>query len=355
LIFFVLLVFGSGAIILFKSVDEETISSFINADKRFFLLALGFILMVWACDAGRFCALAKAAGEKVSFKMGVVLTWLHYFGCAVTPMQSGGGPFQVYVLYKKGVPIGKSIAITTLRTMLTVLILTLVVPFALHMNPTLLDGSPFVKGLVRYVFVVILCTWAFIAFTVISPRIFKQIGKNFVIRLYVLKLLSLAKVKKACRWLDREMDNYSNDFKTIVSKGAPYTLLATVLSVAHLLCVFSILPILMMAVGLPFEYPKTLVIQAVFMFVLYFIPTPGASGVAEGGGAFLFSMLMPHNMAGVMAILWRFFTEYISIFMGVAVVIKMLGWGVMEEVSHEDAAVIATTEDKRANLYPPLS
>ncbi|GHV33622.1 membrane protein [Synergistales bacterium] len=346
LIFFILLVFGSSAVILFKSVNEETIASLMNADKRFVLSAFGLVLMAWTCDTGRFCALSRAAGEKVSFKMGIILTWLHYFGCAVTPMQSGGGPFQVYILYKKGIPIGKGIAITTLRTMLTVLILTLVVPFALHMNPTLLDGSPFIKGVVRYVFVVILCTWAFIAFTVISPRIFKRLGKCVALRLYLLKLLSLARAKKACRWLEREMDNYSADFKMTVSSGASYTLLAVMLSVAHLLCVFSVLPILMMAVGLPFDYSKTLIVQAVFMFVLYFIPTPGASGVAEGGGAFLFGMLMPSNMAGVMAILWRFLTEYISIFMGVAVVIRMLGWGVMEEVSHKDAA---------AKPYRPLS
>ncbi|GHS87434.1 membrane protein [Synergistales bacterium] len=356
LIFFILLVFGSSAVILFKSVDKETISSLINADKRFFLLAFGLILVAWVCDTGRFCALAKAAGEKVSFKMGMILTWLHYFGCAVTPMQSGGGPFQVYLLYKKGVPIGKGIAITTLRTMLTVLILTLVVPFALHVNPTLLDGSPFIKGLVRYVFVVILCTWAFIVFTVISPRIFKRLGKSIAVRLRSVKWLSLSKVKKTCRWLDREMDNYSNDFKMTVSRrGAPYTLLAVALSVAHLLCIFSVLPMLMLAVGLPFNYSQTLVVQAVFTFVLYFIPTPGASGVAEGGGAFLFGMLMPPNMAGVMAIIWRFFTEYISIFMGVAVVIKMLGWGVMEDVSHEDAAIVVAAEEKAANPYPPLS
>ena len=68
------------------------------------------------------------------------------------------------------------------------------------------------------------------------------------------------------------------------------------------------------------------------MFVLYFIPTPGASGFAESGGALLFGTLMPWNMAGVMAIIWRFFTEYLSIFMGVIVVIRMLGWGVSEEL-----------------------
>ena len=116
------------------------------------------VLLSWMCDAGRFCALSHAAQERVPFSMGIVLTWLNYFGSAVTPMQSGGGPFQVYVLYKKGVPIGKGIAITLLRTMLTVLILSLVVPTALFLEPSILEASPFLKGLVFYVFAVIGCS-----------------------------------------------------------------------------------------------------------------------------------------------------------------------------------------------------
>ena len=98
------------------------------------------------------------------------MTWLNYFGSAVTPMQSGGGPFQVYALYKKGIPVGKGIAITLIRTMLTILILTLAVPIALLLDPEILAGSPFLKGIVSYVFIVILATWAFVAFTILKPE-----------------------------------------------------------------------------------------------------------------------------------------------------------------------------------------
>ena len=106
LILFILLAFGANAIIIAKSVDHETVRSLLSSNKLLLLGALGVVLLSWMCDAGRFCALSHAAQERVPFSMGIVLTWLNYFGSAVTPMQSGGGPFQVYVLYKKGVPIG---------------------------------------------------------------------------------------------------------------------------------------------------------------------------------------------------------------------------------------------------------
>ncbi|MBQ6001455.1 MAG: flippase-like domain-containing protein, partial [Synergistaceae bacterium] len=328
LIIFILLAFGVSAIIIFRSVDEETIRSLLNADKLKLLLALLVVFAAWICDAGRFCALSSAAHENVPFSLGIVLTWLNYFGSAVTPMQSGGGPFQVYALYKKGIPVGKGIAITLMRTMLTVLILTISVPSALMLDPEILEGSPFLKGLVFYVFVVILATWAFIAFTVIRPDLVKKLSHIIVLWFKRLGFMrSTRRAIKIVRWLDKEIDNYIMNFKLAFDTGKIWVLIAVILSVLHLLALFTVLPVLMSAVGLPFRYMQTVAVQAVFMFILYFIPTPGASGVAEGGGALLYSVLMPANMAGIMSVICRFSTDYISIFMGVVVVVRMLGWG----------------------------
>ena len=339
LIIFILLAFGVSAIIIFRSVDEETIRSLLNADKFKLLLALLVVFAAWICDAGRFCALSSAAHENVPFSLGIVLTWLNYFGSAVTPMQSGGGPFQVYALYKKGIPVGKGIAITLMRTMLTVLILTISVPSALMLDPEILEGSPFLKGLVFYVFVVILATWAFIAFTVIRPDLVKKLSHIIVLWFNRLGFVrSTKRAIKIARWLDKEIDNYIMNFKLAFDTGKIWVLIAVILSVLHLLALFTVLPVLMSAVGLPFRYMQTVAVQAVFMFILYFIPTPGASGVAEGGGALLYSVLMPANMAGIMSVICRFFTDYISIFMGVVVVIRMLGWGVTENL-HKGASV----------------
>ena len=338
LIIFILLAFGVNAFIIIKSVDAHTIRSLIHADKFKLLIALLVVFSAWVCDSGRFCALSYAAGEKVSFSLGIVLTWLNYFGSAVTPMQSGGGPFQVYVLYKKGIPVGKGIAITLMRTMLTILILTLSVPIALLLDPEILAGSPFLKGLVSYVFVVILATWAFVAFTIMKPELIKKLARIIVMWLRRFKFMNSNRtVIKIFQWLDREVDNYIMNFKLAFNSGKFWLILSVILSVLHLLALFSVLPVLMSAVGLKFRYIQTIAVQAVFMFILYFVPTPGASGVAEGGGALLYSILMPQNMAGIMAIICRFFTDYISIFMGVVVVIRMLGWGVSENL-HKGAS-----------------
>ena len=338
LIVFILLAFGVNAVILFKSVDHHTIHALIHAQKCKLLLALLTVCIAWLCDAGRFCALAKAADEHVSLPLGIALTWLNYFGSAVTPMQSGGGPFQVYALYKKGIPVGKGIAITLIRTMLTVLILTLAVPVAIMIDPEILAGSPFLKGLASYALVVIALIWSFVAFTILKPESIRALSRVVVMWLRKFNIMkSNRTVIKIFQWLDTEIDNYIMNFRIAFRYGKIWLLAGVILSVLHLLSLFTVLPVLMSAVGLQFRYTQTMAVQAVFMFILYFVPTPGASGVAEGGGALLYSALMPENMAGVMAVTCRFFTDYISIFMGVVVVIRMLGWGVSENI-HKGAS-----------------
>jgi len=92
------------------------------------------------------------------------------------------------------------------------------------------------------------------------------------------------------------------------------------------------LPFLVWSMGLPADLMTAMMLQAVFTFVLYFVPTPGASGVAEGGATAVFKLLVPWNMAGVTALLWRVFTAYIPVLLGALVAMYLLGKGVNGEI-----------------------
>ena len=337
LIVFVLLAFGVNAVVLATSVDQQTILRISSANKLGILFALCSVICAWLCDGFRFIAIGKAAGEYLSFKLGMTLTFLHYFGCAVTPMQSGGGPFQVYVLYKKKVPIGKGIAITLTRTLMTLLFLGLTVPVAVVFEPEILEGSMFLKGIFSYVIVFVVVSWFFVVLSILRPRLIKRWSQILILWLKRFGVVKPTKVLAVVRRINREIDNYNDNFHMFFSTGLSQFLWAICLSGMYLFFLFSVLPCLIWSIGLPVNYLQTLLVQGVFLFVLYFIPTPGASGVAEGGGAALFHLLVPWNLAGVMAITWRFFTEYIGIAIGVAVAIRLLGWGISEEIYRADS------------------
>ena len=59
-------------------------------------------------------------------------------------------------------------------------------------------------------------------------------------------------------------------------------------------------------------------------FILYFSPTPGASGIAEVSSVTLMSAIVPTGYLPVFAVLWRFFVTYLGVTCGAWVTLKDL-------------------------------
>ena len=76
-------------------------------------------------------------------------------------------------------------------------------------------------------------------------------------------------------------------------------------------------------------------LQAVFLPLVvslftFFAPTPGATGLYEGGFAVLFSPFVVKHLLGVFTILWRVFTYYLAAILGGFVTLKVLKLGERE-------------------------
>jgi len=329
---FLALSLGVSAIVLLSSIDRSTVGMIIHARKVRLACAFFLVLLVWTFDALKLYFVVKSAGEKISGKLAVLLNWLRYFGCAITPMQSGGGPFQVFFLFKSGIPIGKGVAITLTSTLMTLFQLGFFVPLALLLQPELLQGRKLLQGVFSYVLVFVFVSWTVVVISLLRPRLIKKWAGGITLLLKRWGFLKPLKVLRIVRRVNREIDNYNRNFRVFFSSGMPLFALGFLFSCLQMLAMFSILPCLVWSLGLDVRFVEAFLAQALFLFILYFVPTPGASGVAEGGGAAIFSLLVPWNIAGVMAITWRFFTEYLSIAMGGIVAVRLLGWGMADDL-----------------------
>jgi len=67
-----------------------------------------------------------------------------------------------------------------------------------------------------------------------------------------------------------------------------------------------------------------LAFQVVVTFFMYFTPTPGATGVAEGGYGLLFAQLVRKEDIALLTLAWRFLTIYIGLVIGIFVVFREL-------------------------------
>jgi uncharacterized membrane protein YbhN (UPF0104 family) len=65
-------------------------------------------------------------------------------------------------------------------------------------------------------------------------------------------------------------------------------------------------------------------LQTLILFLIYFAPTPGGSGLAEILGAALMSIYVPRELIPTYAVLWRLTTSYLTVGAGSVIFWYML-------------------------------
>ena len=346
-IFICIVILTAMALILF-SIDSSTFDVLKRADPKLLCAAAALVVCVWLLDSFKFITLARAAGERLTLRQTLAVIWINYFGSAITPMQSGGGPFQIYLLYRHGVSVGKSVAITLVRTLEILFLLALVVPFSILSEPDFLGHHVVLKWFVVYVVLFMIGAVLLMFISVLRPQWIKK-GSNWcLVKLKRVGVLNPARLLYNVRKVNREIDNYGTDIRLFMSTGRPWFLLSIVFAILHLWVYMSIMPCLIAALGFEVRYMQCMLAESLFLFLLYFVPTPGAAGAAEGGAAAVFGIFVPWNLAGVMAVAWRLISEYTGVALGTAVVVKLIGWGCVDSVMREEGESFAEKdhEDK---------
>ena len=322
--------------VLFLSIDSATFEILRYANRSLLLFALFLVVVCWCLDALKLMMLARAAGERLTFKQVLPATWINYFGSAITPMQSGGGPFQVYLLYKNGVCVGKAVAITLVRTIQAIMLLVLIVPFAIIKEPEFLHRHYVMKWFVLYIMLFVAAAALFIVVSVVRPGWIKYLSSGSLVKFRRSGIMKPRLLIRMARRINVEIDAYSANIRQFFSAGKFWFLLSTVIAIVYLFTYLSIMPLLILAVGFQVEFFQCILVEALLLFLLYFVPTPGGSGAAEGGAAVVLAIFLPWNLAGILAVAWRVVTEYTGVALGAVVAVRMLGWGGADKVLKEE-------------------
>ena len=94
-----------------------------------------------------------------------------------------------------------------------------------------------------------------------------------------------------------------------------------------LIFIYMVVPCLMLGLGAEVDWLTVMGRMMFLNILLYFSPTPGGSGIAEGGFVLLFSNSVPAGTVGILAVAWRFIAEYLPFFVGLYTSIMVLGQG----------------------------
>jgi len=313
---FLPLIIGVGAVVLVASLagSGNVWKDLKQLDVRFiFLLSLNFLAVI-TIDALR----TRILLENMPFRTCLSNSLWGFYASAITPFAAGGQPFQIYHLVRSGIPFEKAASVIAVRFFssfsFTIVSGFLFFLFYLDTFRSLgILGDLFFIGIVlAFVF------YVFIMFLSFSRRFLER----FFLSGPVMKIVMFftKKSREEVENLARErILGYISTVKELWRSSKAKTIITIILSGAMIIAIHTSTYLSMKAVNPSVEVSlfQIITVQLALSLVVYFVPTPGASGAVEVVYYVVYSNLISKTDAVVSLLIWRFFNYYLFIILGI--------------------------------------
>ncbi|MFW6287793.1 MAG: lysylphosphatidylglycerol synthase transmembrane domain-containing protein [bacterium] len=316
-----------SAILILTTLDKEEFYYAVNRVDLLLLIKISILMLINIASAGmKFKVMISATGNKISLREAMNLHLAGSFISNVTPMATGGGPFQIYFLIKRGINLGQGTMIVVTQFIMRIFFFTFAsIIFFIFFNDLISPGV-----LPSYIFYLTIGVGFVITLSLIILSIVPAVS-DFLIHLLFKNNFLKKLVKKSYklkRWIvngRRELREFHESMELLVSHKDKLFLLA-LSTIVFWTSIFLIIPVILNGLGHEPHYLRSYVMQTIFNLVIYYMPTPGASGVAEVGFASIFVSFIPRGIIGLVTFLWRFVTFYMILIIGGVVAFRELGW-----------------------------
>ncbi len=285
--------------------------------------ALCFIVGI-TVDIYKYVLMVRSAGKSKVQKSEVwktarrtVLLGKYYDN--ITPGSIGGQPFQIYYMHKHSkVDEGMATSIPLVGMITTQIGFLILAFFSFTLGAPLIDNAPLLMmalfGLLFYAF------WPILVFgTTFFPKITTKVVK-FIAKMGV-KCRILKDEAQALEKVENGVKGYTKSVKNILKTKGLF-LKAILIAVTFQFLIMSIPWFVLTAFGGNMDFITCFVATMAVTSAVYFIPTPGNAGAAEGTFYVVFSALSSGYVFWAM-LTWRFFSYYIYIIMGPITYLKM--------------------------------
>jgi uncharacterized protein (TIRG00374 family) len=313
----------AAAILVATTFNRQTIVALLRINPIFLFYAICFLVVSWIFSGLPFYVLTRIVGKPIDFSSSMLVYLAGSFFGFVTPFGSGLLPTQIFIMNKKGLSVGQATAVASARaTVSSWLFVVLGATIYLAYRKTL----PPVAVNVLIGIVILATAWSLlILFFIKKPESAKQaIRLIFDIR-FLSNRFGEAKVARLREQLFGEIDYLSTNLKDVFSpSNTPGVLLVFASEVVAWVALFSVLPLVLFGFSVRENFAQ-LIFRLFILFSLTPVsPTPGGSGVVEIGFTTLLSDLIPHHIVGLVILLWRAITYYLTLGVGGLALLRFL-------------------------------
>lgn len=280
------------------------------------------LVMYFSCDGLRLLYILKALGYKLPLRAMGPLVFINIFVSNITPMATGGGIAQIWYLSRHGIPVGAATAATSLRTLQAVLFIFIPTPIILLAMPQSIASLGTSSGWYIALFAI-----AYVGF--FGVVLFKL---RWVVLLVDLLLAPLAKISKhgqsklAHRRFRarRILLGFSRTFFAFFRGPQRYIILSLLFTFLFLLTLFSFPALLLCGLGYHINYTTSVSLLIITTFIMYFAPTPGGAGIAEGAFGLFFASLVAAGDLVLVILAWRFLTIHLGMLIGLPITLRAI-------------------------------
>ena len=308
-------------IFLLLTTDRSILSN-ISKIKIPYLILIGMLALVpWFGHSLRLMIWTKFAGHPLKYLDCFRTAVYTELGGSLSPTLIGGGPIKLAYLLKKGLNPGKAGLITALNGFEDFIMYSLILLISfIHVRESIERILNAISGFVvgNYIYIIsgivlfFLLRWLLkklkFSFDFLVPDKFSNWWKGF---------------KQAAKDNWDEMKGLA---VKILKEGKLTFSLSFLLLILSWLGRFSILLVILYALGIDFKPFQMYLQQWIVYITMLFIPTPGASGGAEASFFLIFGGEIPKHILPLIVSTWRFFIYYFMLFVAIILVQVFSVW-----------------------------
>jgi glycosyltransferase 2 family protein len=286
-----------------------------------FVKMAALILIYYAADILRFYFVLRAMGVSVPLRYMGGLAFVNIFISNITPSATGGGFAQIYLLHKKGVSIGAATAGSSIRTALPIIFFSICTPLILIFDPNIsrLFSRSSMGAAVFVMLVLDLVAIWFVVKLIRQPEAIVSIFRGLRDRFVQKGRTGGSRLIKLLDKLILETGTFSKHFIRFLQGDKRYVALSILATFIFLSSLFLIPTLLIRDLNPQAPAMHIVLTQVVVTTIMYFAPTPGASGVAEAAFVALLAGYVSSGDVVPLTFAWRMFSIYIGVLVGFVV------------------------------------
>jgi len=321
-VFVVISVLGYVGVLLYGNNAGAFVASLGEIRWGWVLVGLGLASMDWLGGGLRLWVLARQVHPKPKYWGLVLAGGMGAWGSYVTPLQAGSSPLTVYAMRRAGIPVPTALTTVLLSFIATVVFFAISGPLALVFGAGESLGD---RGNVLGLSLLDLFKG--------SMGVFALLGV-LLLTVMISPTMVSALVRRLAEALGRRSHRISDKLESLLNgidmahtsmkafntpRGWLALGWATIISgpshANKLLAGY----VALRAVGIHANFADVLLVQTLITFLLYFAPTPGASGIAELLSAAVMSVYVPRELTPIYTLVWRCVLAWFTIGAGFVV------------------------------------